>query len=314
MAAAPTSLSRLVAPSRGRAAAAASWRQPSRPLPSLAAATRSSSAALATAAPLAAALLVAAVVARRSALRRRWQRRLALRVAAAGGAAVLKEELLSLCGEGLEGRARVEAAQRFEDVVNELVATATPRCVEEAAATLEGRWRLLSTYVPGQAAASITSLESWRKYIFAKGPSPVQAGIFSSGATQRVYQTLELGGSPGRWSNVVDALPYAVACIQADLKLEEASTSAGTALRFQWTGGFISLRRLPFASEDLPEPLRFPYPVPFELLGDRARGSFDTLFLDSDLHVAKGTKSGSMFILAREIGSLPMESEYYNPA
>lgn len=225
----------------------------------------------------------------------------------------LKEELLSLCGEGLEGRARVEAAQRLEDVVAELVARACQRSVDEAADTLEGRWRLLNTFVPGQAAASITSLDSWRDYLFAKGPSPVQAGIFSSGATQRIYQTLDLRRKPGQWSNVVDALPFGVACIQADLQVEKSSTLVGTALRFQWTGGFISIRRFPFSGDDLSEPLQVPYPVPFALLGDRARGSFDTLFLDEDLHIARGTKSGSMFILVRESSSLPMETQYYNP-
>jgi len=80
------------------------------------------------------------------------------------------------------------------------------------------------------------------------------------------------------------------------------------------TGGFIAVQRLPGASEDLEQPWKVPYPVPFALLGDRARGTFDTVYLDTDLRIATGSKSGSIFVLAREPEKLPMEEEYYSPS
>lgn len=243
------------------------------------------------------------------------------RAGAGGGGALagvgveeLKRELLALCGGGQAGKTRVEAAQRVEDIVEELERRAVARGVEEDSAIMEGRWRLLTTFVPGQAAAEFTSLDSWREYVFAKGPSPVQAAIFTNELAQRVFQVIDLVRSPGRWHNVVDARPYALACIQADVSLERAPEAAASALRFQWTGGFISVLRLPWSGEDLAEPVRFPYPVPFQLLGDRARGTFDTVYLDRDLRIARGSKSGSVFVLVREAEKLPLEEAYYTPA
>ena len=45
-------------------------------------------------------------------------------------------------------------------------------------------------------------------------------------------------------------------------------------------------------------PLRLPYPVPFRLLGDEARGWLDTTYLSQRLRVSRGNK-GTTFILGR---------------
>lgn len=225
-----------------------------------------------------------------------------------------KRELLASLGEGMTGKARVEAAQRVEDAVAALTAGYRPRGADEEQRMMQGRWRLLTTYAPGQAAADITSPESWRKYVFDKGPSPVQAAVFSNDLAQRVYQLIDIEKEPGRWYNVVDASPYAVFCIQADLALEAPDISSALGLKFQWTGGFIAVSRLPWSSENFEKPFRFPYPVPFALLGDRARGTFDTLYLDEDLRIAAGSKSGSIFVLSKEDKKLPLEEEYYKPS
>eukprot|EP00931_Biecheleriopsis_adriatica_P091674 TRINITY_DN65560_c0_g1_i1.p1 TRINITY_DN65560_c0_g1~~TRINITY_DN65560_c0_g1_i1.p1 ORF type:complete len:306 (-),score=59.17 TRINITY_DN65560_c0_g1_i1:313-1230(-) len=222
-----------------------------------------------------------------------------------------KEELLGLLDTQASGwdESRVNAAQRVEDLVSELAAGYQSKekpAGQAAQKLLEGRWRLLSTFTPGQAAANLFSLKSWQEYIFEKGPSPVQAAAFTSGAVQRVYQALDFQASPGRWYNVIDASPFGIVCLEAELLSEDDG------MQFQWTGGSIVVRRPPWAGTDMDQPLRLPYPVPFALLGDRARGTFATMYLDEDLRISRGSKSGSVFVLARESGKLPMEEEYYN--
>lgn len=46
-------------------------------------------------------------------------------------------------------------------------------------------------------------------------------------------------------------------------------------------------------------PLRLPYPVPFKLLGDEAKGWLDTTYLGRDVRISKGNK-GTTFVLVRE--------------
>lgn len=45
-------------------------------------------------------------------------------------------------------------------------------------------------------------------------------------------------------------------------------------------------------------PIRIPYPVPFKLLGDEARGWLDTVYLSEQLRVSRGNK-GTTFVLRR---------------
>lgn len=37
-------------------------------------------------------------------------------------------------------------------------------------------------------------------------------------------------------------------------------------VRFQWTGGQIIVKRPPWSQEDLPKPIRLPYPVPWQAM------------------------------------------------
>ena len=46
-------------------------------------------------------------------------------------------------------------------------------------------------------------------------------------------------------------------------------------------------------------PLRLPYPVPFKLIGDEAKGWLDTTYLGRDVRISKGNK-GTTFVLVRE--------------
>jgi len=194
----------------------------------------------------------------------------------------MKVELLDiLSGESWDA-SRVEAAQRVEDLVEALIEAYQQMEMknDEAQKLLEGKWQLLSTFTPGQAAANLFSLKSWQEYVFGKGPSPVQAAAFTNNAVQRVYQVLDLSVSPKRWYNIIDATPNGIICLEADL------TSQAADVKFQWTGGQIVINRPPWSQQDLDQPIRLPYPVPFALLGDRARGIFETVYLDDDLRIS----------------------------
>lgn len=47
------------------------------------------------------------------------------------------------------------------------------------------------------------------------------------------------------------------------------------------------------------KPARVPYPVPFKLLGDEAKGWLDTTYLGEDVRISRGNK-GTTFVLVRE--------------
>ena len=67
--------------------------------------------------------------------------------------------------------------------------------------------------------------------------------------------------------------------------------------------------KLPFVESSV----RIPYPVPFALLGDEAKGWLDTTYLGKDVRVSKGNK-GTTFVLAREKsaeeGGTPLPYEF----
>ena len=62
-----------------------------------------------------------------------------------------------------------------------------------------------------------------------------------------------------------------------------------------------------------PKPARVPYPVPFALLGDEAKGWLDTSYLGKDVRVSRGNK-GTTFVLVREAeeknGGAPLPYEF----
>lgn len=154
---------------------------------------------------------------------------------------------------------------------------------------LPGRWRVLYQGKPGTT-TSFFSVESWQKYLSGDGPSPVQNLVSGSSTVSRLYQVVEIAGeTEGRVNNVVDFSPTGVIAIEADLE----GRPQPNRLAFRFTGGRVLLRALWNGTLDLP------YPVPFDLLGDNAKGWLQTEYLSPKLRLSRGNK-GSLFVLTPE--------------
>ena len=147
---------------------------------------------------------------------------------------------------------------------------------------------------PGGETVSAFSVDSWLKYAQGDGPSPIQNLVSGSSGVSRLYQIVQLASdaSSGRILNVVDASPAAVIAIEADLE----GAPQPNRLDFRFSGGRVLLRTLWNGTLDLP------YPVPFELLGDNAKGWLQTDYLTQSLRLSRGNK-GSLFVLAPEPGA-----------
>jgi hypothetical protein len=159
---------------------------------------------------------------------------------------------------------------------------------------LPGRWRVLYQGKPGTS-TPFFSLDSWRAYLGGDGPSPIQNLVSSSSGVSRLYQILDLGegggggGGGGRVNNVVDFSPTGVIAIEAQYEGRLAPSRLG----FRFSGGRVLLRTLWNGT------LAFPYPVPFGLLGDNAKGWLQTDYLTENLRLSRGNK-GSLFVLVPE--------------
>ena len=70
------------------------------------------------------------------------------------------------------GDVRLERLVEQLELVNP---TPKPFATEESMRLLLNEWQLVTTFKPGTADVRFTSPESWRKYIFEQGPSPVQS-------------------------------------------------------------------------------------------------------------------------------------------
>ncbi|KAL1528890.1 hypothetical protein AB1Y20_010213 [Prymnesium parvum] len=201
-----------------------------------------------------------------------------------------EEQLLSLL-RGAGGRgAKLSESDRAE--VHRLAAALEEEAARSPADTndsprLSGRWRLLFQGKPG--AASATSVDSWQRYIAGDGPSPLQGLVASSEGVGRLYQILEVEGSAGRFVNVVDFSPAALLAI--DAKLE--GRPRPNRLAFRFTRGVILVRVLWGGA------LALPYPVPFALLGDKAKGWLETGYLSERLRLSRGNR-GTLFALVPE--------------
>ncbi|KAF4374976.1 hypothetical protein G4B88_004727 [Cannabis sativa] len=133
---------------------------------------------------------------------------------------------------------------------------------------IEGRWQLMFTTRPGTA-------------------SPIQrtfVGVDFFSVIQEVY----LRSNDPRVSNIVKFSDFI-----GELKVEAiASIKDGKRILFQFDRAAFSFKFLPF---------KFPYPVPFRLLGDEAKGWLDTTYLSpsGNLRISRGNK-GTTFVLQKK--------------
>lgn len=141
-------------------------------------------------------------------------------------------------------------------------------CLQTSSSLIEGRWQLVFTTRPGTASIIQRTF--------------VGVDFFS------VFQEIFLRTNDPRVSNIVkfsDAI--------GELKVEAAaSVKDGKRILFQFDTAAFSFKFLPF---------KVPYPVPFRLLGDEAKGWLDTTYLSpsGNLRISRGNK-GTTFVLQKQ--------------
>ncbi|CAO2837191.1 unnamed protein product [Amaranthus hypochondriacus] len=172
---------------------------------------------------------------------------------------------------GIEGRGssaspqQLKAVERAVQILEDSIGVPDPT----SSSLIEGRWRLMFTTRPGTA-------------------SPIQR-TFVGVDFFSVFQEVYLRTNDPRVSNIVkfsDAV--------GELKVEAvASIKDGKRILFRFDRAAFSLKFLPF---------KVPYPVPFRLLGDEAKGWLDTTYLSNsgNIRISKGNK-GTTFVLQKEI-------------
>ncbi|XP_031100293.1 probable plastid-lipid-associated protein 12, chloroplastic [Ipomoea triloba] len=171
---------------------------------------------------------------------------------------------------GIQGRGRSASPQQLQEVekavriLEDLEGISNPT----SSSLIEGRWQLMFTTRPGTA-------------------SPIQrtfVGVDSFSVFQEVY----LQTDDPRVSNIVR-----FSDVIGELKVEAAaSVKDGERILFQFDKAAFSFKFLPF---------KVPYPVPFRLLGDEAKGWLDTTYLSQtgNLRISRGNK-GTTFVLQKE--------------
>ncbi|CAI7736814.1 unnamed protein product, partial [Closterium sp. NIES-53] len=189
---------------------------------------------------------------------------------AAGGAAETANEAALLAAVGVvKGRGREVTDEQRQAILTAVERLEASQGVREPARSplLEGTWELLYTTRPGTA-------------------SPIQRAFVGVDAF-KVYQQISLQPRNTRVNNIVvfgDAI--------GRLKVEaEASVASPSRVAFRFDRAAFQLAFWPY---------RLPYPVPFRLLGDEAKGWLDTSYLSpsGSLRISRGNK-GTTFVLRR---------------
>lgn len=111
--------------------------------------------------------------------------------------------------------------------------------------------------------------------------SPIQR-LLTSIESVDIQQNIDLDDGAGRVDQLVVGLDG-----RAKLRLSAAASYADGRIDFTFDLAYFEVNGL-----------RIPYPVPFRLLGDEARGYLDTRYVSERLRVSTGNK-GTTFILGR---------------
>ncbi|KAJ0502781.1 putative plastid-lipid-associated protein [Helianthus annuus] len=171
------------------------------------------------------------------------------------------ESLLISSLIGIQGRGRSASPEQLKAVERAVQALEANKGVADptSSSLIEGRWQLIFTTRPGSA-------------------SPIQR-TFVGVDLFSVFQEIYLRTNDPRVSNIVkfsDAI--------GELKVEAAATvKDGKRILFRFDKAAFSLKFLPF---------KVPYPVPFRLLGDEAKGWLDTTYLSKsgNVRISRGNK------------------------
>ncbi|CAM8963569.1 unnamed protein product [Rhodiola kirilowii] len=170
---------------------------------------------------------------------------------------------------GIQGRGRSAAPRQLKEVEQAVQVLEGLKGVNEPTEStlIEGRWQLMFTTRPGTA-------------------SPIQR-TFVGVDNFSVFQEIFLRTNDPRVSNIVK---FSEAI--GELKVEAAaSVKDGKRILFRFDRAAFSFKFLPF---------KVPYPVPFKLLGDEAKGWLDTTYLSDsgNLRISRGNK-GTTFVLQK---------------
>ncbi|XP_017983555.1 PREDICTED: probable plastid-lipid-associated protein 12, chloroplastic isoform X2 [Theobroma cacao] len=171
---------------------------------------------------------------------------------------------------GIQGRGRSASSNQLNDAERAVQVLEGQEGMPDPTSSdlIEGRWQLMFTTRPGTA-------------------SPIQR-TFVGVEFFSVFQEVYLRTNDPRVSNIVkfsDSI--------GELKVEAAaSIKDGTRIIFQFDRAAFSFKFLPF---------KVPYPVPFRLLGDEAKGWLDTTYLSrsGNLRISRGNK-GTTFVLQKK--------------
>lgn len=236
----------------------------------------------------------------RSSPRRRGCSAAALSRTAPSAASAAEDSLLSLL-RTLPGRGAFASAAQEADVVSAVQALEAFGGVPAPARSplIEGTWKLLYTSkskfdIRAPLGARVEGDKPGLESLFGgsqlASSSPVQRSVTGNDAFT-VRQNVRLTASPPVVENVVLFGTGGELMLQAG-----ASRSASNAARIDFTfeGGWLEAYDLPLFGR-----VRVPYPVPFKLLGDEAKGWLDTTYLSERVRVSRGNK-GTTFILERE--------------
>ena len=94
---------------------------------------------------------------------------------------------------------------KLQSVVARLEQTMVDENTIERTELLCGRWKLLCTYKEDVDVVEFFDVKSWQRYLFEKGPSPVQSLVLGNTSTvENVYQVLEdpKEAPNAKWQNV----------------------------------------------------------------------------------------------------------------
>ncbi|KAG5628522.1 hypothetical protein H5410_000239 [Solanum commersonii] len=215
---------------------------------------------------------------------------------------------------GIQGRGRAASPQQLQEVERAVKVLEGSEGIPEptSSSLIEGRWQLMFTTRPGSASPiqvrrytfcllcfqlstffwCVDWLESLNEEMMVNihfvDILKIDTRTFVGVDSFSVFQEVFLRTNDQRVSNIVK---FSEAI--GELKVEALATiKDGKRILFQFDRAAFSFKFLPF---------KVPYPVPFRLLGDEAKGWLDTTYLSpsGNLRISRGNK-GTTFVLQRE--------------